>query len=87
MPRNLRKRELGERLREARAGSSLSLEDVATEMQLTKQSVWAWEHGKVSVSALQLADLALLYGTSADYLLFGIRTVPEELRAIYMPKV
>lgn len=86
MPLDLRKRELGDRLREARLESALSLEDVAGELRMSKQSIWAWEHGKVSISAMQLADLALLYGTPTDYLLFGIRMIPEELKAIYKAK-
>jgi transcriptional regulator with XRE-family HTH domain len=83
MPLNARRVELGERLRQVRLESALSLQDVATEMRLSKQAIWAWEQGRSGVSALQLASLALIYGASADYLLFGVKKLPEELREIF----
>jgi transcriptional regulator with XRE-family HTH domain len=78
----LRQEEIGARLRGVRVEARLSLRDVAKEMGVSKQAVWAWEQGRNGVSALQLANLALIYGASADYLLFGVRKQPDELRAI-----
>jgi transcriptional regulator with XRE-family HTH domain len=73
---------LGARLREVRVESGLSLQDVASQMRVSKQAIWAWERGRTGVSALQLANLALIYGASADYLLFGVHKQPDEIKAI-----
>jgi transcriptional regulator with XRE-family HTH domain len=78
-----RRVEIGSRLRDARKGAKLSLADVAQEIKLSKQAVSAWESGRTTLDALQLGNLALLYGVSADFLLFGIKTIPEDLKAIY----
>lgn len=74
--------ELGERLRLSRVEARLSLQDAADEVKLTRQAVAAWESGRTSISALHLACLALTYGKSADYLLFGVTAMPEELRVL-----
>lgn len=78
-----RKVEIGSRLRESRLKVKLSLGDVAEEMKMTKQGVSAWETGKTKLDAYQLADLALMYGVSADYILFGTPMVPQELRELF----
>lgn len=52
-------------------------------MHVSKQAVSAWETGRTIMDTLQLADLALMYGVSADYLIFGTRMVPEELRELF----
>lgn len=78
-----RKLEVGSRLRECRTGAKLSLGDVAHELLVSKQAISAWETGKTKLDAYQLAELALMYGVSADYILFGTHMVPEELRAIF----
>lgn len=83
MPQQARKVEIGSRLKECRSEARLSLGDVAGEMHVTKQAVSAWEHGRTKLDALQLADLALMYGVSADYILFGTRMVPEDLRELF----
>lgn len=61
----------------------LSLGDVATELHLSKQAVSAWENGRTTLDALQLADLALMYGVSADFILFGTHMVPTDLRDVF----
>jgi transcriptional regulator with XRE-family HTH domain len=78
-----RKVEVGSRLKECRTDARLSLGDVAEEMGVTKQAVSAWEHGRTKLDALQLGDLALMYGVSSDYLLFGTRMVPQDLRELF----
>jgi transcriptional regulator with XRE-family HTH domain len=83
MPQQARKIEVGARLKECRTEARLSLGDVATEMHVTKQAVSAWEHGRTKLDALQLADLALMYGVSTDYILFGTRMVPQDLRELF----
>jgi transcriptional regulator with XRE-family HTH domain len=81
MPRmETRKVEIGSRLRECRLGARLSLGDVAHELRVTKQAISSWETGRTKLNAYQLADLVLIYGVSADYVLFGTHMVPETLR-------
>lgn len=83
MPIQARKIEVGSRLRECRLGAKLSLGDVAEGLSVSKQAVSAWETGKTRLDAFQLGDLALMYGVSADYLLFGTHMVPQELRDLF----
>lgn len=70
---------IGDRLRECRHAAKLSLSDVAKEMGVSRQAVSAWEHGRNLCDSMQLATLATLYGASADYILFGINTMPAML--------
>jgi transcriptional regulator with XRE-family HTH domain len=62
--------EVGKRLQRARHAARLSLADAAAAVGRTKQAVHAWERGRALPPALHLGDLALLYGVSADALLF-----------------
>lgn len=78
-----KKMEIGSRLRECRSQAKLTLREVAASLKMSYQAVSHWENGHTVCDSIQLADLALLYGVSADYILFGIRTVPAELRALY----
>jgi transcriptional regulator with XRE-family HTH domain len=45
--------------------------DVATDFLRTRQAVSKWENGQLPTLS-EFRELALLYGTSADYLLFGL---------------
>lgn len=54
----------------------MSQENAADAVKLTRQAVAQWESGEAAISAVQLGRLAALYGTSTDYLIFGMRTVP-----------
>jgi DNA-binding transcriptional regulator YiaG len=78
-----RKIEIGSRLRECREGAKLSLSDVAEELRVSKQAVAHWEGGTRRLDAERLGDLALLYGVSADYILFGTHMVPEDLKELF----
>lgn len=64
---------LGRNLKQARTKAGLSQQDVATTLRRTRQTIAAWEGAKAVPDALQLAELAQLYGTWADVLLFGPR--------------
>jgi transcriptional regulator with XRE-family HTH domain len=63
----------------ARRAANQSLADVSREFGLTKQAVSSWERGQSVPTALQLADLAILYGVSADALLFGLWASADKL--------
>jgi transcriptional regulator with XRE-family HTH domain len=75
--------EIGSRLRESRAALRLSLEDVASELGVSKQAVYMWERGRTKLDIYKLGDLCLMYGVSSDYILFGTRMVPEDLRGLF----
>jgi HTH-type transcriptional regulator, cell division transcriptional repressor len=70
---------LGGRLKAARMAAHLTLDSVASEIGLSKQAVFAWESGRTNCTALQLAMLAVIYGTSSDCLLFGVNNVTAEM--------
>lgn len=73
------KAEIGQRMRKCRVDAGLSLGRVAKEMGLSRQAVSAWESGRNTCDCMQLAMLAEMYGAPADYILFGINTIPAEL--------
>lgn len=68
----LRKEVLGERLRAARRRNRLSQDGVAEMLGVKRQSVSAWETGVSGPTALQIAELAVVYCVSAHELLFGV---------------
>jgi transcriptional regulator with XRE-family HTH domain len=73
-------RGLALRLREARASARLRQVDVAEALRgnrqggLTRQAISAWERAESLPTLHQLIEVCQLYGTSADYLLFGVRS-------------
>lgn len=67
--------QVGKRLRGARIAAGLTQKDVALACMVSRQTVSAWENGAL-LSTRQFYDLCLRYGVSADYLLFGVRTIP-----------
>lgn len=78
-----RKIEVGERLRECRVKALLSIDDVRLHLGVSKQAISAWENGDREPSGLKVADMALLYGVSTDYILLGTHMVPDDLRALF----
>lgn len=75
--------ERGTRLRESRQAAKLSVKEVAEELKVTKQAVFAWENGTRRLDSDRLADLVLLYGVSADFILFGTHMVPQVLKDLF----
>jgi transcriptional regulator with XRE-family HTH domain len=74
--------EIGQRLKRCRIDAHLSLGAVAQRMGLSRQAVSAWEAGRNVCDCLQLATLAEMYGAPADYILFGVNTIPADLDRI-----
>lgn len=70
------KDEIGRRLRQAREQAGLTLEQVAEKMDRSRASVGHWETGRNHLNAAELAFLALLYRTSAGWLLTGDASAP-----------
>lgn len=87
MTNDERRISIGQRLRECRKAARLTQEDVGLRLDLTPQTVSSWERGKSMPKADQWYGLGPLLGVSLDYLVYGIRTVPEGaapiLRAIF----
>lgn len=70
------RRGIGARLKESRRQAKLSQEEVASELQIKRQSVSEWENGKALPASHQWYRLGMILGVSLDYLAYGIRTVP-----------
>lgn len=65
------------RLREAREYLGLSQDDVAAALQLSRPAVTNMESGVRKVDALELEQLAKLYGRSVQYFLGNTETIPD----------
>lgn len=74
-----RRKRIGDRFRGSRDDAQYSQEEVAQALGLTRQAVSAWEQGDRMPSTTQLGDLAALYGRSADFMIFGMKTIPVDL--------
>jgi transcriptional regulator with XRE-family HTH domain len=75
-------RGIGWRLKEAREAVGLTQNAVSREQGFSRQSLSSWECGRYIPDCLELMKLLQLYGASADYILFGITTVPADFARI-----
>jgi transcriptional regulator with XRE-family HTH domain len=75
---------VGLRLRLSREEAGISVPAAATEMRVTRHAVYAWESGRTVCDYVQLAEMALLYGKSADFILFGIKA--DAVKSIFRSK-
>ncbi|MES2910581.1 MAG: helix-turn-helix transcriptional regulator [Pseudomonadota bacterium] len=76
MPHRAKQIAMGERLRSLRIEMGLSQDTVAEQVRRTRQAVAQWELGRVAISAMQIGQLAAIYGSSTDFLIYGVKTVP-----------
>ena len=60
---------LGEKLKMLRASRGLSQEQLAAELDVSRQAISKWETGAADPSTANLLALAKLYGISAEELL------------------
>lgn len=60
---------LSERLAEVRKANKLSQTEVATKLNVTKQSVANWENGNVMPSIDMLIKISTVFNVSSDFLL------------------
>lgn len=67
---------VGRRLKVARVGCGLTQEEAAEALLAQRQTVSAWERGEYAPTAAQLHAICQCYGVSADFLLFGLETIP-----------
>ena len=64
---------LGEKLQMLRRSRGLSQEQLAAELDVSRQAISKWETGAADPSTANLLALAKLYGVSAEELLRGTR--------------
>jgi transcriptional regulator with XRE-family HTH domain len=69
-------RAISRRLKECRLSARLTQAQVALDFQISRQAVSAWERAEALPSLMQLYELCLLYGISADYVVYGMKTMP-----------
>lgn len=60
---------LGDKIRKLRMSRNLTQSAVARKLRITRASVNAWEMGVSAPSTKYVAELAILFGVSSDYLL------------------
>lgn len=64
---------MGERIHERRKARNLTLEYVGNFVGVAKSTVRKWENGDIeNISALRLQKLAVVLGTTVDYLMDGV---------------
>ena len=67
---------LGARIKELRKEFGLSQVELATRMEVTKQTISNWENENIQPSIDMLVDLANVFNVTTDYLL-GLDDVPR----------
>ncbi|MFS2113397.1 helix-turn-helix domain-containing protein [Herbaspirillum frisingense] len=77
--------DLGLRLRQARDFVGLSQDEVATALGVSRPAVTNIESGQRKVEAIELNRLAILYGTTVDFLLTG-RTETENGQLAFLAR-
>ena len=67
---------LGARIKELRKEFGLSQVDLASRLEVTKQTISNWENENIQPSSDMLVDLANVFNVTTDYLL-GLDDVPR----------
>lgn len=70
------RRQIGSRLKTARIKARLTQQEVATHFLRSRQTISSWEKGESLPTLLEFHELAMLYVTSADLILFDVKTTP-----------
>lgn len=78
--------ELGNKLLKLRKARGMSQEDLAGELEVSRQAVSRWESGETLPDAVNLLKLSDLFGVSSDYLLRDelkteqqmVETIPQQ---------
>jgi len=81
-----RKSTIARRLREAREYLRISQEQVATVLGLSRPAITNIESGDREIKALELDELARLYGRSVAYFLEGDNAATEEDRVQFVAR-
>ena len=70
---------LNERMLDLRKSKNLSQEDLASKINVTRQTISNWELGETSPSLEQAKEIAKLYNVSLDYLVGNDNIVEEKI--------
>lgn len=62
---------VGKRIYILRKGKGLTIEEFGAIIGYCKSSIWSWEYGKRLPSLDAVKKMCLLFGCSADFLIFG----------------
>lgn len=62
---------VGKRIYLLRKGKGLTIESFSAIIGYSKSSIWSWEYGKRIPSLDAVKKMCLLFGCSADFLIFG----------------
>ena len=76
------KASVGGRLREARKAADFTLEGAASHLGISRQAVVSWEAGNSLPSPEHLANLAVRYGVSVDWIFGGEAELTVDERAV-----
>lgn len=71
--------EIGKKLKEARLNSNLTQEDIAEELNVSRQTISNWENEKSYPDIISVIELSSLYSISLDDLLKGDKKMIEHL--------
>ena len=69
-----------ERIAELRKQAGLSQEQMGNALNISRQAISKWESGQANPDVSYIEPMCELFGVSADYLLFGRETEPDEER-------
>jgi len=72
--------EIGKKLKDARANSGLTQEQVAEKILVSRQTISNWENGKSLPDIISLMNLSDLYQISLDELLKGDQKMREKMK-------
>ena len=73
---------LNERMLDLRKSNNLSQEDLASKINVTRQTISNWELGETSPSLEQAKEIAKLYNVSLDYLVGNDNIVEEKINNV-----
>lgn len=73
---------LNERMLKLRKNNNLSQEDLASKINVTRQTISNWELGETSPSLEQAKEIAKLYDVSLDYLVGNDNIVEEKINNV-----
>jgi transcriptional regulator with XRE-family HTH domain len=76
------RRDIGQRLRQAREGAGLTQDQAAQELFRSRKSLASWEAGKTLPTLLELRGLAIFYGVKTDRLLLGVDDAEQACRDV-----
>lgn len=72
--------QINERLKEMRLNAGMSQEELASKLNVSRQSVSKWETGDSLPDILKLKQLSKLYDVSIDYIVGILNLIGKKIR-------